>query len=71
MVSDSTFIRWHIEQKYRIDFDKSLDASQKAIAWAFEKMVEDQLYWVMSTIAGWTMPISAGGRRSSSSDSRR
>ena len=31
----------------RIDFDKGLDASQKAIAWAFEKMVEDQLYWVM------------------------
>ena len=47
MVSDSTFIRWHIEQKYRIDFDQGLDASQKAIAWAFEKMVEDQLYWVM------------------------
>jgi len=47
MVSDSTFIRWHIEQKYRIDFDKGLDASQKAIAWAFEKTVEDQLYWVM------------------------
>ena len=47
VVSDSAFIRWHIEQKYRIDFDKGLDASQKAIAWAFEKMVEDQLYWVM------------------------
>ena len=40
MVSDSTFIRWHIEQKYRIDFDKGLDASQKAIAWAL-RMVED------------------------------
>ena len=36
MVSDSTFIRWHIEQKYRVDFDKGLDASQKAIAWAFD-----------------------------------
>src|SRR6185312_15995941 len=47
VVSDSTFIRWHIEQKYRIDFDQGLDASQKAIAWAFEKTVEDQLYWVM------------------------
>ena len=47
MVSDSAFIRWHIEQKYRIDFDQGLDASQKAIAWAFEKMLEDQLYWVM------------------------
>ena len=47
VVSDSTFIRWHIEKKYGIDFDKGLDKSQKAIAWAFEKMAEDQLYWVV------------------------
>ncbi|MGF6227907.1 glutathione S-transferase [Inquilinus ginsengisoli] len=47
VVSDSTFIRWHIEEKYGIDFDKDLDASQRATAWAFEKMVEDQLYWVV------------------------
>jgi glutathione S-transferase len=46
VVPDSTFIRWHIEKKYRIDFDQGLDAGQKAIAWAFEKMAEDQLYWV-------------------------
>ena len=47
VVSDSTFIRWHIEKKYWIDFDKGLDGSQKATAWAFEKMAEDQLYWVV------------------------
>jgi len=47
VVADSTFIRWHIEQKYGVDFDRGLDASQKATAWAFEKMAEDQLYWVM------------------------
>jgi len=46
VVPDSTFIRWHIEKKYRIDFDQGLDAAQKATAWAFEKMAEDQLYWV-------------------------
>jgi glutathione S-transferase len=46
IVADSTFIRWHIEKKYRIDFDHGLDAAQKATAWAFEKMAEDQLYWV-------------------------
>ena len=46
VVPDSTFIRWHIEKKYRIDFDQGLDAGQKATAWAFEKMAEDQLYWV-------------------------
>jgi glutathione S-transferase len=46
IVPDSTFIRWHIEKKYRIDFDDGLDAAQKATAWAFEKMAENQLYWV-------------------------
>ncbi len=46
VVADSTFIRWHIEKKYRIDFDRGLDATQRAIAWAFEKMAEDQLYWI-------------------------
>ena len=46
IVPDSTFIRWHIEKKYQIDFDQGLDAVQKATAWAFEKMAEDQLYWV-------------------------
>jgi glutathione S-transferase len=46
IVADSTFIRWHIEKKYRIDFDQGLDAVQKATAWAFAKMVEEQLYWV-------------------------
>ena len=40
-----TFIRWHIEKKYRFDFDRGLGAEQRAIAWAFEKMAEDNLYW--------------------------
>jgi glutathione S-transferase len=46
-VADSTFIRWHLEKKYRIDFDQGLDAAQRATAWAFEKMIEDNLYWVI------------------------
>ncbi len=46
VVSDSTFIRWHLEKKHRIDFDRGLNAAQKATAWAYEKMAEDQLYWV-------------------------
>src|SRR5262249_12436061 len=46
-VADSTFIRWHLENKYRIDFDKELSAEQRAIAWAFEKMAEDNLYWTL------------------------
>src|SRR5438067_6975066 len=43
-VADSTFIRLHIEKKYGFDFDRGLTAKQGATAWAFEKMVEEQLY---------------------------
>jgi len=46
-IADSTFIRWHLEQKHKIDFDRGLDAEQRAIAWAFEKMAEDNLYWTL------------------------
>jgi glutathione S-transferase len=45
ILGDSTFIRFHIEKKYGIDFDKGLSAEQRAIAWAFEKLAEDNLYW--------------------------
>jgi glutathione S-transferase len=47
IVADSTFIRWHLEKKYRADFDQGLDPAQRAAAWAFEKMIEDNLYWVI------------------------
>ncbi len=47
LVADSTFIRWHLEQRHGIDFDRGLSAEQKATAWAFEKMIEDNLYWVV------------------------
>jgi glutathione S-transferase len=47
VVPDSTIIRWHLEKKYRIDFDLGLSATQRATAWAFGKMVEEQLYWVL------------------------
>jgi glutathione S-transferase len=47
IIADSTYIRWHLEKKYRIDFDRGLDAAQKATGWAFEKMIEDNLYWVI------------------------
>jgi Glutathione S-transferase N-terminal domain len=45
LLGDSTLIRWHLEKKYAIDFDQGLSAEQLAIAWAFEKMAEDNLYW--------------------------
>jgi glutathione S-transferase len=52
-IADSTFIRWHIEKKYQVDFDRGLGAGERAIAWAFEKMVEDNLYWTLVD-ARWT-----------------
>ena len=46
-IADSTFIRWHIEKKYKFDFDRGLSAGERATAWAFEKMLEDQAYWAL------------------------
>jgi glutathione S-transferase len=46
-VADSTFIRLHIEKKYGFDFDRGLDQEHRAIAWAFEKLAEDHLYWAL------------------------
>ncbi len=45
VVADTTFIRAHIERKYGFDFDRGLDAAERAEAWAIERMLEDQLYW--------------------------
>jgi hypothetical protein len=46
-VADSTFIRWHLEHKYHVDFEKGLSTEQRAVGWAFEKMAEDNLYWAL------------------------
>ena len=47
VIADSTFIRWYLERKYKVDFDRGLSPEQRAIAWAFEKMFEDHLYWAV------------------------
>jgi len=47
IISDSTFIRFHIEKKYGFDFNAGLDRPARGIAWAVEKMFEDHLYWVL------------------------
>jgi len=46
-IADSTFIRWHLEKKHGVDFDRGLSAGDRAVAWAFEKMAEDHLYWAL------------------------
>ncbi|RFP26135.1 glutathione S-transferase family protein [Duganella sp. BJB488] len=47
ILSDSTFIRWHLEKTYRIDLDAGLSSQQRGVAWALEKLVEDHLYWAL------------------------
>ncbi|MFN4163070.1 MAG: glutathione S-transferase family protein [Ferrovibrio sp.] len=47
-VADSTFIRSYIEQKYGLDLDACLSPEQRAVAWAMERMAENQLGWVMT-----------------------
>lgn len=47
LIADSTFIRWHIEKKYGFDFERGLSAQERGTAWAVEKLLEDNLYWVV------------------------
>jgi glutathione S-transferase len=47
IVADSTFIRFHIERKYGVDFDAGLSAEQRASGWAIEKMLKEHLYWTL------------------------
>ena len=46
-IADSTFIRFHLESTYGIDFDAGLSDTERAVAWAFEKLCEDNLYWAI------------------------
>ena len=47
VVADSTFIRFHIEEKHGFDFDQALPERDRAFSWAVEKMCEDHLYWAL------------------------
>lgn len=44
-IADSTFIRGHIEARYGVDLDAGLTAAERAQAWAYERMIENQLGW--------------------------
>lgn len=46
-LGDSVFIRWHLEQTHGVDFSGGYGPEQQAVAWAFEKLCEDHLYWAM------------------------
>ena len=47
IIPDSTFIRLHLEKTRGIDFDEGLSAPDRGVAWAFEKLCEDNLYWAV------------------------
>jgi glutathione S-transferase len=47
VVADSTFIRFHLEERYGADLDAGLDAVARGVAWAVEKLCEDHLYWAV------------------------
>ena len=46
-IADSTFIRWHLEKQVPHRFRPRPYREQRAVAWAFEKMLEDNLYWAV------------------------
>ena len=47
-VPDSRLIRRHIEHAYGVDFDEGLDADQRALAVALQRICEEHLYFVGS-----------------------
>ena len=48
VVEDSTFIRDYFEKKLGRDLDQGLNAEQRGVAWATERMLEDRLVFVVS-----------------------
>jgi glutathione S-transferase len=47
VIGDSELIRWHLERKYKIDFDRGLSEADRATAHAFTRLLEERTYWVM------------------------
>src|SRR5262249_52504308 len=54
-IADTTFIRRHVERKYGFDFDLGLDKTERAEAWAVERLLEDHFYWVCLYMR-WAIP---------------
>ncbi len=47
VIGDSSFIIEYLKEKYGDVLDKDLDNEQKAVAHAFMKMLDENLYWCM------------------------
>lgn len=48
VVADSSFIRDHIEKTRGVDLDAGHDAHARALGWALEKMLEDNVYFALA-----------------------
>jgi glutathione S-transferase len=46
LLGDSYFIRRHLETKHKVDFTGGYNAGKLAHAWAFERMLEEHLYFL-------------------------
>lgn len=55
VVADSGFIRDHIERTRGIDLDAGHDARDRALGWAVEKLLEDNLYFAAAQVR-WIRP---------------
>jgi glutathione S-transferase len=47
VVADSTLIRFHLERVHEVDLHAGLIPAERGTAWAFEKLCDDNLYWVV------------------------
>ena len=45
VIPDSALIQLHLEQRYGVDYDGHLSAEERAIALAFQRLIEDHLYF--------------------------
>lgn len=55
VVADSGFIRDHLERTRGVDLDSGHDARDRALGWAAEKLLEDNLYFA-ALQARWIRP---------------
>ena len=46
-IADSRFIIEYLQQSYGIDPDKDLSRQERAISTAMQRMIDDDLYWVI------------------------
>jgi glutathione S-transferase len=65
-ITDSTFIRGHVEATYGVDLDEGLTAPQRATAWAIERLAESLLADAEGPLAAtrslWSLATLLGDR---------